>query len=110
VPLGPETLSYLSRSTLSFQWSAVERAYSYRLDLVPLNGLGGQYSFVSDGLYCGSKSEPADFTPSWDGRTRCATRDLAHLPVGLYQWRVEALDANGMILGSPSDWSYLIQR
>jgi hypothetical protein len=103
-------LSYSTRSTLAFQWSAVERAYSYRLDLVSLHGSGGHQSFVSDGAACGSSSQSGGFTPAWNDWTRCVTRDLSELPAGVYQWRVEALDANGMLLGSPSDWSYLIQR
>ncbi len=49
-------------------------------------------------------------TPRWDGRARCAVRDVSMLPVGLYEWRVEALDSEGALIGTPSEWSYLIRR
>jgi hypothetical protein len=105
VALAPETLSYASRSTMALQWSPMDHAAFYRVDVAPVKGPGYGESFVSDGGRCGLDSEPA-----WDGRSRCALRDVSGLSVGLYQWRVEALDANGAVLGSPSDWSYLIQR
>jgi hypothetical protein len=37
-------------------------------------------------------------------------RDVFMLPVGLYESRVEALDSGGALIGTPSDWSYLIRR
>jgi hypothetical protein len=30
--------------------------------------------------------------------------------MGLYGWRVEALDEGGILLGAPSDCSYLIRK
>ena len=95
---------------VALQWSSVEHADTYRLEIVPVAGSGRAESFINDGWLCGSIYEPADFEPRWDGRARCAVRDVSRLPVDLYQWRVEALDSGGALIGSPSDWSYLIRR
>jgi hypothetical protein len=110
VTLAPETLSAISSATsvpLTFQWSGLEHAETYRLEIAPLNGTNVGETFISDGRRCGSHSEsPGDE----DEGHRCADGDISRLPTGLYEWRVEALDKAGNLLGTPSDWSYLIRK
>ncbi|MFN0070189.1 MAG: hypothetical protein ACKVVP_01705 [Chloroflexota bacterium] len=113
VLVAPETLFVFSgtmASSLALQWSSVSDAHAYRLEFLPLGRNDGGQSFNTSGWACGSGQEPAALFPRWDGRTQCIMQDVSSLTAGFYQWRAEALDARGEIIGTPSDWSYLVRR
>ncbi len=56
VPFAPETLSVADgapRTPVALQWSSVERAHTYRLEIVPVTGSGRTESFMNQGRLCG---------------------------------------------------------
>lgn len=115
VPFEPESLTFVKagpREALTLRWSELSRAAGYLVVVQPFGaGADGyQHGFTADERRrCHGEAEVERTTIMTRGlttRASCQLRLAADLEEGTYRWRVQALDADGVSYGEPSDWSF----
>lgn len=106
----PATLTSLRGSLarrLDLRWTEVPGAVEYRLEVARADGQSWASEWAGDQPDSCWSAGPATLATR---TTACALHGTERWAAGLYRWRVEALGADGAIIGTPSDWAYLVRR
>ena len=116
VPYEPESLAFVDpgpREAVTLRWSEADPAPGYLVVVQPfdLEDDTDLHGFTTDDRQrCvgGAQVEPGSETRGLTRRATCELRLARDLDEGVYRWRVQALNADGVGVGQTSDWGYFV--
>ena len=116
VPYQPESLSFVdpdAREGPTLRWADPDPAPGYLVVLQPFDLVDDTdlHGFTTDDrrrCIGEAQVEPGNETRGLTHRTTCQLRLPPDLEDGVYRWRVQALNADGVGIGQSSDWAYFV--
>jgi len=116
VPIEPESLSFVDpgpRATVTLRWSEADPAPGYLIVVQPfdLEDDTDLHGFTTnDRQRCAGEAsvEPGGEARGLNRQVTCELRLARDLAEGVYRWRVQALNADGVGVGQTSDWGYFV--
>ena len=116
VPYQPESLAFVdpgSKDALTLRWTEADPAPGYLVVVQPFDVVDDTdlHGFTTDDRRrCVGEApvEPGNETRGLSRRATCELRLASDLEDGVYRWRVQALNADGVGVGQTSDWGYFV--